>query len=260
MTRQEPLTQCKKSIKLKRKNKDLPLTVRDLIRCIKSVLAVATDFDSAIFNRQMPTETEYRKFISSQQNIRLTESDLGLDERISGAVFKREGCETRSGEELYLIYLSKSLNNPLKRVFVLSHEYAHVLLHGRLMHPGMMLNLSSQDWKPDCIAVKQMEAEANIFALMTVIPDALIESVRSQGSTTSETMQFLHTQLINRYSNVVSKKLINDRLLIHKLSYSETWNVSLEDVIDTTGVRSWIFRDANFMSSENRTYWTNGYN
>lgn len=254
MTNHESFTKCKTNMKLKRKKKDLPLTVRDLIRCIKSVLAVATDFDRTFFNLRMPEESEYRKFISSQHNIRLTDSDLGLDERISGAVFKREGCDTRSGEELYLIYLSKSLNNPLKRVFVLSHEYAHVLLHGRLMHPGMMLNLSSQDWKPDCIAVKQMEAEANIFALMTVIPDVLIESARSQGLTTSETIHFLHAQLISRYSNVVSKKLINDRMLIHKLSYSETWNVSLEDAIDTSGVRSWIFRDANFMHSDSRTY------
>lgn len=233
---------------------DMPLTVRDLIRCVKSVLDVTTTYNVSLFGQGMPTESEYRQCINKINNVHITDNDLGLNKQIQGAVFKRDSSRTRTGEALYLIYLSKKLCDPLKRVFVLSHEVGHVMLHGRLMHPGMMLNLSSQDWRPDCKEVKSMEAEANIFALMTVMPDTFIEAARSQDSTTAETAQFLHTQMIHRYGQSVSKNLINDRLLIHKLSYSETWNLSLEDVIDTTNVRSWICRDTNYLGHGKRFY------
>lgn len=237
----------------KTKNMDgAPLTVRSLIRCIKSVRDVAIDIDKSIFDEEIPTESSYRKKILKHKNVCLTNDDLGLDRDILGAVFKRESDQTRVGKNIYLIYISNVINDPLRRLFVLCHEFAHVLLHGRLMHPGMMLNLSSQEWRTDCTAIKQIEAEANIFSMMTIIPNELIEYTIDQSLTTSETHFYIRATIESKLGQAtVTNNLIRDRLLIYKLGQSETWNVSLEDAIDTTGIRSWIFRDANY---SNRTH------
>jgi len=226
------------------------ISLRDLVRCIRSVQSVTTDIDQQISNGEIPNEITYRNYIENQGNIYITDKDLGLDTRIKGAVFKRKSNNSQIGKFMYMIYMSPKVKDPIKRVFTLSHEFAHVQLHGSLMQTGMSLNLSSQNWETDGLAMRLIETEANIFAMMTTIPNRIIEDARSHDLSNIEAVQWISSRINTVLGrNGVTTNLIKDRLLVHRLSQYDTWDVSLEDAVYTTRIRSWIAQDTNFSGS-----------
>lgn len=225
------------------------LGLSSLINCSKSVNTIGSKLGCPVFNKKIPSEKWLRDYIDDSVNIMLTEESIGLDESIQGAVFKKQNDnKSLPCKNLYLVYLSSEIIGNVKRVFVLTHEIGHILLHGRIINPGMMLNLTSQNWDAESTLCKQMEAEANIFSLISVIPDIVIEKVISSlpdGRKESELVSYLGAVLSELYQEPFPYSLVRDRLLVRRMIRSSS-RISVDDALASMRIRSWIGSDTNY--------------
>lgn len=230
------------------------LGLNSLINCSKAVATLGGNLGCPVFNKYIPSERWIKNYIDSSVNILLTEEDVGLHPSVQGAVFKKKNDNmSLPCKNIYLVYLSNNITGKIKRLFVLSHELGHILLHGRILNPGMMLNLTSQNWDTESTLCKQMEAEANIFSLISLIPDKVINTVRArldEDSKDNDLVSVLVTVLSNLFQEPFPTSLVRDRLLVQRMINAESGALTIADALASIRIRSWIGNDTNYIHEE----------
>lgn len=185
-------------------------------RAVEAVAGYAGTFGCPAFDRVVDIPW-YRAYFEKQTNMALVE-DTQLPPGVLGVVFKKEHSNRGQLRALFLVMIAPMIDQ-ISKQFTIAHELGHVLLHGRLMHAGMLLPQRTTSWHHEDHDHHWLaEVEANIYALLSVIPTSLIEGLETQlDSTLVALLQQVASEV---HGCAIPESLIRERLLIHDVLYA----------------------------------------
>ena len=161
---------------------------------------------------------------------------------LTGLVVRRDLQWRGEVRGLFLIQVA-TISNRFEEHFVVAHELGHVLAHGRLMYPGMVVSEASwEDCAEEDVRRRLVELEANIYALLSVVPgpaiDALHEVLRCEVSAEAlkHALQWLGGEAFDL-------QLARERLLLHRVLHGGVSEAEFgRDVLSAR--RSWTLHGA----------------
>ncbi|MEO0953291.1 MAG: ImmA/IrrE family metallo-endopeptidase, partial [Pseudomonadota bacterium] len=211
------------------------LSASDLYLCSRAVHHYGQQLGCAVFDAKLPSERWFRRYIDQQPNIHFVDKDIGLSRNIHGAVIKKRlSDEAVSSGNHYFLFVSPKIGNRLHRCFTIAHELGHILLHGRILHPGMLVARRSQSWHTSNRKFGHlMEVEANLYAMLSLVPSSLIVSIRKAVGECSPNRVATVLQCVLRilYDAAVDIQFVRERLIIQEL-------IDRND--DTLAIRSFL--------------------
>lgn len=176
----------------------------------------------------------YVSYFERQRNMALVRG-ASLGRGLLGLVAVREMEIGRKKRNLFLAEVA-AIENDIQEHFAIAHELGHILLHGELMYPGMVLRERSWEYSVHedqrrCL----MELEANIYALLSVVPTAALEALEEAkgGELTMQEVQLAFTWLKGQ---PFPWRLAMERLALHRALRGE-----LEVGEFTNAVLRWRF-------------------
>lgn len=184
----------------------------DFLRSAQAVSQYASRLNCLAFNNKLLLIGWFIDYLTKQPNIRLV-LDAEVPRGMLGCTAKRRVSIDGHERSLYLILVSARVSHPLLRQFTLAHELGHVLLHGSLLQPGMLVRRSHHPWTHlDERRQSLLEVEANVYALMSLIPDRVIAEVQSATDLTVGTLQDVLRSL---YGYSLDDNLVFERIMIY---------------------------------------------
>ena len=201
-----------------------PLSGLDIKTIQDGVYSHMSKIKCAYFNKQGVKEDEIDGYISTKKNIELLYKSL--PERILGITMVVENTDTKQLpphklKRIYFIVVNQNLDEKRKS-FTILHELGHVLLHKDILKAGSVLtNLKT---RKDNFSYENYglcyEAEANIFAIIQLIPDKeLIFQDKSRLLTEEE--------IIEQFN--VNRRLAQDRLRSYRIRYPHKFGIQPEE-------------------------------
>lgn len=196
------------------------------------------------FDCQRPSVERYSIYFKKQPNMYFAWDDDLLPEDTYGAVIKnKESLETAKEIDLFYIFVSNKITDEFLRCFVIAHELGHILMHGRLMKPGMHARRRDLEWHRNSTHRTMMEVEANIYAFFSIIPAHAVEiSARIAEENGYPVDLTLWRFVSHLYARKMDIKMIKERLLIHNIQGNVKPEPELKlDYEWLVQGRSWIF-------------------
>lgn len=196
------------------------LSEPELKHLTKIVVSVGRGLGCPVFDGKIPSEDWYGAYVKKNPKIVLITDAACFSEDTHGYVVKYKVGKRKSRDVFcYLVFISQMIKQPFLRCFTIAHELGHVLLHGQILLPQMMIARRSQSWhnSPNKLAL-MMEVEANVYAMYSLIPTKLVETVIDQLKPE------LHLEAIQRvlqyiYSSCIDMQLVEERLYLHWLTH-----------------------------------------
>ena len=160
-----------------------------------------------------------RVYFLAQRNMMLVRNST-LPEGLLGIVLRKNLEWKGQSRGLFLVKTAK-LKDVVAEQFVIAHEIGHILLHGRLMQPGMVLKESDSSYRAQDDERRQLaELEANIYALLSVIPAGAIgalDDVLGRPVYAAELAEAM-SRVTERHFGV---QLAKERLVLHHVLRGE---------------------------------------
>ena len=118
-----------------------------------------------------------QRYFPAQSNMLLVR-EKPLPGELVGLVARRN-VQTSEGERGLFVVQVRPIANRFTEHFVIAHELGHVLAHGRLMYPGMVVAEPRWDASQEQdLRRKLLELEANLYALLSIVPAPAIDALR----------------------------------------------------------------------------------
>lgn len=193
----------------------LALSFEDFRNDIHAVYAFGKSTGCASFDGQLPTLSGYRNYLRRQPNIYLAE-DAQLPDDTYGVVMKlKEEINNNRVIDMFYLLVNTALSDEFLKVFTLAHELGHIFLHGRLLAPGMSTRRRDLEWHRDGRYRTMMELEANLFALLSLIPQSAIEVARATADQKGHDFVLTLWRFVSHlYRRSIDIGLITERLLV----------------------------------------------
>jgi hypothetical protein len=167
---------------------------------VRAVVAYMKRLSCDAFDNKLILIDWFRRYIAQQPNITLFEDEklpLGME----AVTLKRRVQVLGVTRSMFLILVAP-IDDAIRKQCV--------LLHGRVMHEGMLFR---QHDRPMSSSLEtSLEVEANVYALMSLIPTSIITVTARHGALTPQALQDVASRL---YGYPVELPLIQERLLIH---------------------------------------------
>lgn len=184
----------------------------------------------------------YEKVYFPKQSNMLLVRNKKLPGELTGLVVRRDFDWRGEARGLFLIQVAP-IANRFEEHFVIAHELGHVLAHGRLMYAGMVVSEASwEDCGEEDERRRLVELEANIYALLSVVPGRAIDALQQVvgEAVGAETLQHAYRYLTGE---TLDLQLARERLLLHRaLQGSATEAEFGQDIYCAR--RSWTFHGA----------------
>jgi hypothetical protein len=179
---------------------------------VRTVDSYARSLGCDAFDNKLIMLDWFRRYIASQPNITLFEDET-LPTAMYAVTLKRRAFVNERWRSLFIILVAP-IRDPIRKQFVVAHELGHILLHGKLMRPGMLFR-PIVHWNLERNPLEQsLEIEANVYALMSLIPTSVITALSRHAEPNAERLRELVAAL---YGHPVDLALVRERLLIHKI-------------------------------------------
>ena len=163
--------------------------------------------------RQMVGAGWYERYFRAQPNMMLVRN-YSLPEGVLGMVLRRNTDWNDESRALFLVLVAPMADEVAEH-FVIAHELGHILLHGRLMHAGMILVESDSMYGPEEDDRRHVaELEANIYALLSVIPTGAIEALEAVLERAASAAE-LGDALGRVTGHTLDPQLVKERLVLH---------------------------------------------
>lgn len=176
------------------------------------------------------------QYLPEQPNIGLVRG-VELPGELRGLVTRRDVDWHGARRGLFLIQVGQ-FSNAFAEHFVIAHELGHVLLHGRLMHAGMVVveRLWEATAEEDDLR-GLLELEANIYALLSIVPGPVLDALElvigaaPSAAALQHAMQWLS-------GTAFDLQLARERLLLHRTLHTTIRVEEFQRVIGEVE-RSW---------------------
>lgn len=165
------------------------------------------------FNRIPLTLERVTKYCDDNCEVKLWNKSLPASVR--GLTIFEQDTQT------FIVVCNNKEKNPLVRLKIILHELGHYLLHQKLLREGTCHRATSE-WFGD-----QIEKEANLFALMAMVPDDQVRKVCTEHLTFEDRVRYLAETFAFTQEEAVVRIAAYDTEL-RKSSYQEMWDRFVE--------------------------------